>query len=510
MKTSASVKNNIVYVICLLYILLFVYAAVSKLVDFENFLVQLGQSPLLSAFAEWLYWLVPVTEISIVILLLIPKIRLYGLYSSFFLMMMFTSYIFIILNFSESIPCSCGGILERLGWREHMWFNSAFILLAAIAVFFSEPKTRIKRTIAILTICAILSIGTFLVLYKISNKITRYHNTFIRNFPMAANKISEVDLGYNSYYFAGTENGKIYLGNFTAPLQMLVLENNATKKTKFRIHFDRTDLPFHAVQIRVMPPYFYAFDGTVSCIYSGLASDWQAKLKFRSNKFIDQVIPIDSERLVFREQNRNGSIIGITDLSTGGSIQYSSSILQKQIDGIFDVDGKLLFDAAQKQIIYVYAYRNQFTVADDQLNVKYRGNTIDTIKRAHIKVATLKDRGQLKLAEPPLLVNKAAAVYENLLFINSSIIGRFESEEMWTVASIIDIYNLSDRSYVTSMYVHDVQKKKMTSFTVEDNRLYALVGNAMVTYNLSTIITSRYQKNKIKNLSADSRGRSKT
>ena len=51
MKLSAPIKNGIIEIICLLYILLFVYAAVSKLLDFENFQVQLGQSPLLSAFA---------------------------------------------------------------------------------------------------------------------------------------------------------------------------------------------------------------------------------------------------------------------------------------------------------------------------------------------------------------------------------------------------------------------------------------------------------------------------
>jgi len=34
-----------------LYVLLFVYAGISKLLDYENFTVQLGQSPLLSAYA---------------------------------------------------------------------------------------------------------------------------------------------------------------------------------------------------------------------------------------------------------------------------------------------------------------------------------------------------------------------------------------------------------------------------------------------------------------------------
>ena len=114
--------------------LLFTYAAVSKILDFQNFQIQLGQSPLLSAFADWVSYGVPIVELTITMLLLLPKWRLVGLYCSFLLMTMFTTYIFIILHFSSFIPCSCGGILEKLGWSEHLVFNTVFILLAFIAI----------------------------------------------------------------------------------------------------------------------------------------------------------------------------------------------------------------------------------------------------------------------------------------------------------------------------------------------------------------------------------------
>lgn len=65
MKLNVKIKNIILDIICLLYVLLFVYAAVSKLLDFENFRVQLGQSPLLSAFAGLIAWMVPVIELLI-------------------------------------------------------------------------------------------------------------------------------------------------------------------------------------------------------------------------------------------------------------------------------------------------------------------------------------------------------------------------------------------------------------------------------------------------------------
>ncbi len=42
MKLTVRMQKVLIELICLLYILLFVYAAVSKLLDFENFQVQLG------------------------------------------------------------------------------------------------------------------------------------------------------------------------------------------------------------------------------------------------------------------------------------------------------------------------------------------------------------------------------------------------------------------------------------------------------------------------------------
>ena len=46
-------KSRIINFISYLYIFLFTYTAISKIIDFETFLVQLGQSPLLSAYANW-------------------------------------------------------------------------------------------------------------------------------------------------------------------------------------------------------------------------------------------------------------------------------------------------------------------------------------------------------------------------------------------------------------------------------------------------------------------------
>lgn len=145
MKTSVPFKNILVDIICLLFVLLFVYAAASKLFDFENFTIQLGQSPLLNAFANWISITVPISELIIAIVLLFPKLRLLGLYFAYTLMTMFTAYIYIILNYSAFVPCSCGGILEKMTWEEHLTFNVFFILLAGIAVLLIPENSVLNQ-----------------------------------------------------------------------------------------------------------------------------------------------------------------------------------------------------------------------------------------------------------------------------------------------------------------------------------------------------------------------------
>ena len=144
MKIYSKHKNILLEFICFLFILLFVYAAISKFLVFDEFKIQIGQSPVLTAYAGWLVWIVPCIEIIISLMLVIPQYRLQGLYASFSLMVMFTAYIVIILNFSDHVPCSCGGVLEKLGWTEHLIFNSAFIALAFIGILILSEEKNYK------------------------------------------------------------------------------------------------------------------------------------------------------------------------------------------------------------------------------------------------------------------------------------------------------------------------------------------------------------------------------
>jgi hypothetical protein len=152
MQAQESTGNHsgpkiIIQTICFFFVLLFMYAAASKLLDYQKFIVQLGKSPLLTNFAGWIGWLIPTLEITISLMLVWPRWQLAGLYASLGLMVMFTTYIIVITHFGDYIPCSCGGVLQNLTWTSHLIFNSVFVLLALLALTMSGEKIKTQKNI---------------------------------------------------------------------------------------------------------------------------------------------------------------------------------------------------------------------------------------------------------------------------------------------------------------------------------------------------------------------------
>lgn len=137
-------RKLIIEIISFLFIFLFVYAAGSKLLDYQKFAIQLGQSPMLTRWAGFIAWFIPALEICIAILLLFAASQKAALYAALNLMIMFTAYIFIVTTYSPFVPCSCGGVLEKLGWTEHLFFNVAFILMAMIAIHLHDNPTELS------------------------------------------------------------------------------------------------------------------------------------------------------------------------------------------------------------------------------------------------------------------------------------------------------------------------------------------------------------------------------
>jgi putative oxidoreductase len=119
-----------------LLILLYVYAAISKLVTFDDFRGQLYNQSFPREVAVLLLYLLPAAELLTAGLLFFPRTERTGLTLSLVLLTLFTGYIsLVLLHFWSRVPCSCGGVLSHLSWGGHLLFNLFFIALNLIALY---------------------------------------------------------------------------------------------------------------------------------------------------------------------------------------------------------------------------------------------------------------------------------------------------------------------------------------------------------------------------------------
>ncbi len=344
-----------------------------------------------------------------------------------------------------------------------------------------------KKLYISLVLCTVCSIGFMAFLFIFSRTELKRDHSFKRGFLYyAPKKIHEFDLGHNRSYISGVDEEHIYLGYSGSPVDLAVFDSSFQNKKDIRLSIDRDSIPLRSPRISVIPPYFFLSDGTIPYIFRGKTSDWKGYSKLDEPLFFSNGEPMDSSTIVVRtiSSKTNELTLGSLHLSDSASITLSYDLLQKQVDGIFDVDGTLQYNRQRQQLVYTYHYRNQYIVANDSLQLKHLGKTLDTISKAQIEVGTIASKNQQKLSAPALMVNKYSATSGNYLFVNSVLLGRKESLMLWKTSSVVDVYNMDKNSYLFSFYVEDVDKNKLREFRVVHDRFFGLIGNHIVVYQL--------------------------
>jgi len=475
--------------ISLLFIVLFVYTALSKLLDYETFALQLAQSPLLSAFAGFIAIAIPSLEIMIAILLILPKYRIFGLYASFFIMTMFTAYIFIILNFSDFIPCSCGGALESLSWNQHLLFNGLFIGLALTAILLRK-NTTLKYRLYIPVLLVVIGIGTVSLLYAFSERKMHRNNAFQRRYmPHPIEKIGEYDLEYNSFYIAGMDDSTIYLGNSQAPLYLKAVDTASKSMSEIPLSLSQTDLPYKEVHISVKPPHFYVGDGTVPVLFRGNLEERFANPVMHDQAYFTKYTVADSIYtgvVTISSATRSTSLGLIKNELPSASFELHSDIISSNSNDVFDTDGMLIWNEKHKRFIYTYYYQNSYEISDKYLTHLSTGKTIDTISEAIVKVDYFKKQNKLKIGGEAIMVNVRSATSGDFLYVQSDRLGKFDDEDIAKVAGIIDVYNITNNSYAFSFYLYHEPKEKIKEFKVYNDLLIAIVEDTLLIYKLKS------------------------
>jgi len=137
-----STKQKVIECIAALFILLFLYTSISKFLDFRHFFAQMNNQPFPKSWTPFLVWGIPCLEITISVALFFERTRLAGLCTALVLMGLFTFYTAaILLHFFPYIPCSCGGVIQQLTWRQHLVFNLFFVALAVWGILLQRKHS---------------------------------------------------------------------------------------------------------------------------------------------------------------------------------------------------------------------------------------------------------------------------------------------------------------------------------------------------------------------------------
>lgn len=487
-------KSIIIEAICFLFVFLFIYAAANKLLDFQRFQTQLLQSPVVSSFAGFVAIAVISSEIIVSLMLAVPTFRVTGLYGAFFLMTAFTTYIIVVLNFSFYVPCSCGGILDKMGWTEHLTFNITFCLLAVVGILLPREelksgvsfgsKPMIKR-IATTALGGVMSV----VLLNSISKENIKSGDFYRFYPAHSISFSShLDLRdrYNS--IAGTTGSHLFLSSVEMPGQLLMIDHALTKSEPVPLDMSRFEpLRFYSLFVKIDSPYFYVSDGSIPFLLRGQISNWKLTDSLPTPANFKELVPISNASFAVRSLNlgKRENEIGKLVLSNSET-RYNGDLLQKQVDGIFCTDGMLRYSASLHQIVYLYYYRNQYIVADSSLALMFRGRTIDTVSRAQVKAAALKYDGHQsnRLINPSAVVNKRSCLYGHWLFVISLVKAKNENDELYETSTGVDVYDIIDHKYLLSFYLPDLGEEKVKDIFVDDDQLFVLYGNIIERYAL--------------------------
>ncbi|WP_336702911.1 MauE/DoxX family redox-associated membrane protein [Chryseobacterium indologenes] len=489
-------------VVCFFFILLFCYAAISKIMDFETFQVQITQSPLLNIISGLVSYGILAVELVVCGLLIFERSRILGLYASFTLMILFTFYIYIILHYSEFVPCSCGGILEKMDWNTHLLFNIICVIIAGTVLILKIKISShgIMRPVILLSLISVLCGISLILLYQRSEYMLIKENNFTRRLLKHSFDLEKkYNIELDSYYFAGSSEDSIYLGNSKSPFVYYSIDAKLNYLKQHPVIPDQFNFEFKSPRIKVIHPNFYFFDGTVPVIYQGIVGkEKMHTISFHQSYFL-QLQPMREDHFAMTGYSKKEDIQALGLLSTGfyPSAVLKPNLLEKINDGIFDTDGKLLFDETVQKLVYVYNYRNQFVVADQHLDHSYTYHTIDNLQIPKIEVTQLPD-GTKKMTNPSTIVNKNAFVYKGVLFIESPRMGKSEDKKQWKKSFSIDLYAISEQKYLGSFYLPKISDSSMTGMMVSNNTLFTIIGNELIRYRLAQNITQHFIQGKPK------------
>lgn len=232
-----------------------------------------------------------------------------------------------------------------------------------------------------------------------------------------------------------------------------------------------------APSITIDSPFLYMYAPEISYLIKGVVDSARVDTLKLNTDLITRTAQISPQRLIVRaiDSTQSKQIFKVIDCMSGDVIKEIDP-MEKQQYGGFDTDGNLKYDKTSGRIVYVKMFQNEYYCLDTNLNLLYKGHTIDTTYSNSVNIDLVNADGVTKVmaTKPRVIVNRHVDASDGLLYIMSGL--RADNEKLKNFNTIIpvDVYEISDGKYVGSFYLPRFEGKKIRDFKVFNNTLLAL------------------------------------
>src|SRR5690606_27726003 len=283
---------------------------------------------------------------------------------------------------------------------EHITYNNKFM----------------KKKILYIVLTMIVSSAVVVGLFLSSEHIMKKENPFVRRFlPHPITDVKGLELPYNSYYISGFSEDKIYLGNYTAPLHGLVLNNVPQIIDTIILSIAKFEKQkFSAIKWNFLNDTILLNDYTLGVFYiKGDEKDEMTRIVRNDTLKYSISVPLATNSYALRtftDKTKEKLSLALYDPFKNRFINKKSTLFESnQAQDLFSNDGMLLYNKDLQKIIYVFYYKNKSFVFNNDLEERQILETIDTISIPNFKLQYVEKQRLIKPSQIPVKVNKMAA-----------------------------------------------------------------------------------------------------
>ena len=477
MRVPESFTKKIPWMVSLLFILLFVYAAVSKLFDLGIFQSQIAQSAMLAPYAKALALLVPIIELLLAVLLFISYTRVWGLLGSAVLMFGFTIYVYLIWSYSPSLPCSCGGLLEAMDWETHLYFNLGFTILAIWAWYFESGKNR-NCTLVFIGSFGMLAFVLTLFLTQAQPQILQ-DESFVRIYQEhKLTPIAEQKLEFNSYYVTGVTDSLVYLGNSTGFTHGIKWNFRTGDTTYFKIQINGAPEQFASLpKWQVYKNQFFIGEGVTPSLYRGEVGEWIATEFMSTLPYYSDFVVLDTTEFIIRAMQASTQKNVLATYNNIEPYVQIHDVLEHDSGNLFQADGNVVWDAEQQKISYLYFYKNRIDHWNRDLG---NPQTTTLLYNLTTDIRTHQGRDGTHLPETAYSpFHTKLRTWSNKYYILSNIIGAEENINDFNKSSVIDVYG---NTYLETIRIPNRDGENASDFYITDEYIIVHYSTQVVVY----------------------------